>query len=196
VKKIAIFASGAGSNAQKIIEFSLQSNNKPIHFSVALIVCNKQQAGVLEIAKQFNIETLILDKETFFSGNIYKEWLQKKGIDFIVLAGFLWKIPDNLIQQYQNKIINIHPALLPKFGGKGMYGTKVHQAVIAANEKESGITIHLVDEEYDHGKTIFQATCTVDEDDTADSLANKIHALEHKHFPEVINSFARSLNKL
>lgn len=194
MKKIAIFASGAGSNAQKIIEFSLQNNSKPVHFSVALIVCNKQQAGVLEIAKQFNIETLILDKETFFSGNIYKEWLQKKGIDFIVLAGFLWKIPNNIIQHYSNKIINIHPALLPKFGGKGMYGSKVHQAVIAANEKESGITIHLVDEEYDHGKTIFQATCTVDEDDTADSLANKIHALEHKHFPNVINSFASSLN--
>jgi phosphoribosylglycinamide formyltransferase 1 len=179
---IAIFASGAGSNARKIIE----------HFSqhpkvrVELIVCNKPQAGVLNIADEHGIPTLILDKEQFFRGNAYVDEFKVDDIEFIVLAGFLWKIPDALIHAYPEKIVNIHPALLPKYGGKGMYGNFVHEAVIANKEKESGISIHFVDEVYDHGKIIFQAKCEVKEDDTPDSLAARIHELEHKHYAKVI----------
>jgi phosphoribosylglycinamide formyltransferase-1 len=179
---IAIFASGAGSNARKIIE----------HFShhpkvrVDLIVCNKPNAGVLNIADEHGIPTLILDKEQFFRGNAYVDEFKVDDIGFFVLAGFLWKVPDALIHAYPGKIVNIHPALLPKYGGKGMYGNFVHEAVIANKEKESGISIHLVDEVYDHGKIIFQAKCEVKEDDTPESLAARIHELEHKHYAKVI----------
>lgn len=180
--KIAIFASGAGSNAAKIIE---EFKNHPT-IKTALIVCNKPGAGVLQIAANNNIPVLLIEKEQFFKGNAYVEELNSHGINFIVLAGFLWKIPVNLIKAYPNKIINIHPALLPNYGGKGMYGAFVHEAVIANKEKESGISIHYVDELYDHGNIIFQAKCAVSDNDTADSLAQKIHALEHQHYPRVI----------
>jgi phosphoribosylglycinamide formyltransferase 1 len=179
---IAIFASGAGSNARKIIE----------HFThhpkvrVDLIVCNKPDAGVLNIADEHGIPTLILDKEQFFRGNAYVDEFKADDIEFIVLAGFLWKIPDALIHAYPGKIVNIHPALLPKYGGKGMYGNFVHEAVIANKETESGISIHLVDEVYDHGKIIFQEKCEVKKDDTPESLAQRIHELEHKHYAKVI----------
>lgn len=179
---IAIFASGAGSNARKIIE----------HFShhpkvrVDLIVCNKPNAGVLNIADEHGIPTLILDKEQFFRGNAYVDEFKVDDIDFIVLAGFLWKVPDALIHAYPGKIVNIHPALLPKYGGKGMYGNFVHEAVIANKDSESGISIHLVDEVYDHGKIVFQAKCEVKKDDTPESLAQRIHELEHKHYAKVI----------
>ncbi|HPG12191.1 MAG TPA: phosphoribosylglycinamide formyltransferase, partial [Chitinophagaceae bacterium] len=155
MKKIAVFASGAGSNAQKIIDHF--RNHDTIH--VALIVSNKPEAAVLKIAARENIPTLVIDKEKFFQGNGYVEELNKEKIDLIVLAGFLWKIPLLLIKAYPEKIINIHPALLPKYGGKGMYGNHVHQAVLNNREKESGITIHFVDEIYDHGQIIFQTTC-------------------------------------
>lgn len=181
-KQIAIFASGAGSNAQKIIEHFRNITN----ITVALIVCNKQGAGVVQIAADNSIPILLIEKDRFFSSNSYVAELKQANIDFIVLAGFLWKIPEKLIQHYRNKIINIHPALLPKFGGKGMYGAKVHEAVIAAGEKESGITIHYVDEHYDNGDIILQATCPVTPNDTADTLAEKIHKLEHENFAKVI----------
>ena len=181
-KRIAIFASGAGSNAQKIIEY-LQLNKK---IQVALIVCNKPEAGVLQIAKKNNIPTLLLEKEQFFRGDAYVGYLKNYQIDFIVLAGFLWKIPEALITAYPNNIINIHPALLPKYGGKGMYGNFVHEAVIANKETESGITIHFVNEHFDEGKHIFQAKCAVVAKDTSESLAAKIHQLEHEHFPRII----------
>lgn len=178
-KKIAIFASGAGSNAKKIIEhFSGHSA-----FEIALIVSNNPNAGVLEIAKTNSVATLLIEKERFFRGDGYIADLTKADIDFIVLAGFLWKVPSALISAFPDKIVNIHPALLPKYGGKGMYGHFVHEAVIAAKEKESGITIHFVDEKYDHGSTIFQVTCPVSEYDTPETLAQKIHILEHLHFP-------------
>lgn len=180
-QKIAVFASGAGSNAQKIIE---KFKNGPI--SVALIVCNKPNAGVIDIAKNYNIPTILIEKERFFKGDGYLPELKAAGVQFIVLAGFLWKVPLSLIKAYPGHIINIHPALLPKYGGKGMYGHHVHEAVINNNEKESGITIHYVDELYDHGKIIFQATCPVLPDDDATTLATRIHALEHEHFPDVI----------
>ena len=152
---IAIFASGAGSNARKIIEHFSQHPK----IRVDLIVCNKPTAGVLNIADEHGIPTLILDKEQFFRGNAYVDEFKVDDIEFIVLAGFLWKVPDALVHAYPGKIVNIHPALLPKYGGKGMYGNFVHEAVIANKENESGISIHLVDEVYDHGKIIFQATC-------------------------------------
>ncbi len=188
---IAIFASGAGSNAQKIIDYFEDRKNTG---KVGLIVCNKAGAGVLDIAKKNTINTLLIEKEPFFSEDIYITELKKRDIDFIVLAGFLWKIPVSLIKAYPNKIVNIHPALLPKYGGKGMYGNKIHEAVIAAAEKESGITIHYVDELYDHGNIIFQTTCTINETDTPDSLAKKIHLLEHQHYPPVIEQVLQTQN--
>ncbi len=179
---VAIFASGAGSNAQKIID-TFKNNSK---IKIALIVCNNPGAGVLSIAAKENIPSLLIEKKRFAEAGAYLEVLQKHHIGFIVLAGFLWKIPAALINRYPNKIINIHPALLPKYGGKGMYGSRVHEAVIAAKEKESGISIHYVDEIYDHGNIIFQARCTINENDTAATLANKVHRLEHLHYPAVI----------
>jgi len=179
---IAIFASGTGTNARKILE---HFTNHP-SVKIALIVSNKPTAGVLEIAKEYQVPTLIIDKERFFRGDTYLSDLSSAHIDFIVLAGFLWKIPSALIAAYPNKIVNIHPALLPKYGGKGMYGQFVHESVINAKEKESGITIHYVDDAYDHGSTIFQATCPVFPEDTPDELAKRIHALEHEHFATII----------
>ncbi|WP_207497275.1 phosphoribosylglycinamide formyltransferase [Aridibaculum aurantiacum] len=179
---IAIFASGAGSNAKKIIQHFEQHNT--IH--VALVVCNKPGAGVLEVAKEENIPALLIEKERFFSGDAYLDVLKEAKVDFIVLAGFLWKVPATLIDAYPDKIVNIHPALLPKYGGKGMYGALVHKAVIAAGEKESGITIHYVDGHYDNGDIIQQATCTVEAGETEASLAQKIHALEHEVYPATI----------
>lgn len=179
---IAIFASGAGSNAQQII----QQFSDSAHIHISLIVCNKPGAGVLQIAEKAGISSLLIEKERFFNGDHYLPELEKSHIDLIVLAGFLWKMPAALIHAYPKKILNIHPALLPKFGGKGMYGSKVHEAVIAAGEKESGITIHYVDELYDHGEIIFQATCEVAPDDTPETLAQKIHLLEHANYPGVI----------
>ena len=181
-KNIAIFASGTGTNAANIIRYF--SEKRTAH--IALIVSNNPTAGVLKIAEENNIPVLILQKEKFFRGDAYVPELQHAAIDFIVLAGFLWKLPSALIKAYRDNIINIHPALLPKHGGKGMYGNFVHEAVLSAKEKETGITIHFVDEFYDNGKIIFQTTCPVYENDTTESLAKRIHELEYKFFPVVI----------
>lgn len=182
--QIAVFASGAGSNAQKIIEYF--NGNPATGARVALVVCNKPSAGVLAIAEKAGIPTLLIERELFFRGDAYVPQLQQMGIGFVVLAGFLWKIPQPLIDAFPRRIVNIHPALLPKWGGKGMYGAFVHQAVIGAGEAESGITIHFVDEHYDHGDVIFQATCPVEPGDTPETLAQKVHQLEHRYYPEVI----------
>lgn len=190
IYNIAIFASGAGSNAQQIIN---RFSNHPT-IKVALIVCNKPGAGVLAIAQNHNIPVLLIEKEGFFKGNAYINILQQHTINFIVLAGFLWKVPAVLIKAYPQKIINIHPALLPAYGGKGMYGHFVHEAVIANKEKQSGITIHYVDELYDHGAVIKQATCTVTATDTPETLAKKIHVLEHEHFAAVIENVLQKQN--
>lgn len=184
ISSLAIFASGAGSNAQKIIEYF---KGNP-HIKISLIVCNKPGAGVLQVAKDAGIETLLIEKASFSNGDTYIKELQARNIGWIILAGFLWKVPPAFIQAWPGKIINIHPALLPNYGGKGMYGNRVHEAVIAAAESKSGISIHLVDELYDHGKVIFQASCDVAADDTAGSLAQKIHRLEHTHFAPVIEA--------
>ena len=191
MKQIAIFSSGAGSNAKKIIEgpLSISPNGGEVRvppYKVSLIVCNKPEAGVLKIAAENNIPALIIEKEKFFRGNAYTDELKAASIDFIVLAGFLWKVPDALIKTFRGKMINIHPALLPKYGGKGMYGNFVHETVIANKEKETGISIHYVDEVYDHGQIILQATCPVSEDDTPETLAKKVQLLEHRHFPPAV----------
>jgi len=199
---IAIFASGAGSNARKIIEYFEAGGLAAARIKVSLIVCNVPGSGVLEIAKEKGIPTLMIKKNEFTATG-YVESLHNAEIQFILLAGFLWKVPEVLVRAYQpgmkidvsyingeanvsKGIINIHPALLPKYGGKGMYGSRVHEAVISAGEKESGITIHWVNEHYDEGGIIFQAKCEVTLSDTPDTLANKIHALEHAHFAPTI----------
>lgn len=190
--RIAIFASGAGSNALKIIEHFCSGKSKEIA-EVSLIVCNRPGAAVLQIAEAAGIPTLLIDKERFFRGDGYVDILKEKNIRLIVLAGFLWKIPDNLLQAYPRAIINIHPALLPKYGGKGMYGHFVHQSVIDHQEPESGITIHYVDGHYDNGDIIFQARCPVKTNDTPDSLAKRVQKLEHQHFPKEIERLAINL---
>jgi phosphoribosylglycinamide formyltransferase 1 len=181
VKRIAVFASGAGSNAQNLIEyFELHRQAQ-----VTLVVCNNPNAGVVKIAQEYGVEVLLIDKGDFFDKN-FPEQLHVRGIDLIVLAGFLWLIPPALIQFYSNRIINIHPSLLPKFGGKGMYGKRVHEAVLAAGEKESGITIHFVNEHFDEGKHIAQFNCEVNANDTIETLSARIHQLEHDHLPKVV----------
>ncbi|PLX10745.1 MAG: phosphoribosylglycinamide formyltransferase [Marinilabiliales bacterium] len=182
MKRIAVFASGNGTNAQRIAEYF--KNNKDIEIS--LILSNKPGAGVLERAEKLGIKSFVFNKNDFKKGQEVDVLLQQYGIDFIVLAGFLWLVPAFLIDKFPNKIINIHPALLPKYGGKGMYGMNVHRAVIENNEKESGISIHYVNNKYDEGQIIFQAKFDIDKGETPDSLANKIHKLEYEHFPKII----------
>lgn len=180
--KIAIFASGSGSNAERITEY-FSSND---HVEVSLILTNNPAAGVIERAQRLNIPTLIFNKKLFAKTDKIVEILQSEGIDWVILAGFLWLVPSNLTRAFENRMINIHPALLPKYGGKGMWGHHVHEAVVANKEKETGITIHYVNEHYDEGKVIFQAKCEVTERDTPESVAAKIHELEYQYFPEVI----------
>ncbi|MDP1810519.1 MAG: phosphoribosylglycinamide formyltransferase [Sediminibacterium sp.] len=187
-KQIAVFASGAGSNAEKII---LYFKNHP-SIKVKLVVCNKPGAGVISIAQNQGIPVLLIERDPFFRGDSYLPYLKEQGINFIVLAGFLWKIPDALVAAYPKKILNIHPALLPDYGGKGMYGIRVHEAVIAAGVKESGISIHLVDEHFDEGEIIFQAKCTIGENETPQSLAEKVHKLEHRHYPEIVEKWIQA----
>ena len=182
--RLAVFASGTGSNARRIIEHFKHGSS----VRVSLIVCNNPKAGVLNVAAEYNLPVLMLNRQSFFESRTCLDELELHKIDWLILAGFLWRVPGYLIEAYPNRIINIHPALLPKFGGKGMYGGKVHQAVLASGEKESGITIHYVDEHYDNGDIIFQARCPVLDSDSAESLAERIHSLEHKFFPEVIES--------
>jgi phosphoribosylglycinamide formyltransferase 1 len=180
--RVAIFASGSGSNAQRIIEHFMEHEV----IRVELVVSNNPDAFVLERAKNLKVEFIVFDRKAFYESDIVCDTLKEKDIHFLVLAGFLWLIPGNLLKAYPNRIINIHPALLPKFGGKGMYGLRVHEAVIEAREKESGITIHYVNEKYDDGQIIFQAKCAVEPGETPESLAMKIHQLEYKYFPEVV----------
>jgi phosphoribosylglycinamide formyltransferase 1 len=186
--RIAIFASGKGSNAREIIRYFQTDNHLVLgsRVEISLIISNKPGAGVIDIALQAGIPILLVEKEKFFYGSHYIEELRNRNIDYIVLAGFLWKIPSQLIRAFPDRILNIHPALLPGYGGKGMYGSAVHEAVIAAREKESGISIHYVDEIYDHGRIFFQERFSLSPDETAETLAKRIHELEHKHYPEQI----------
>jgi phosphoribosylglycinamide formyltransferase-1 len=181
MKKIVVFASGAGSNAEKI---ALHFNNTNFA-SVVKIFSNIPDAKVLEKAKNLKIPTEVFNRQELNDGKVLEK-LNQINPDLIVLAGFLWKFPEHIIKEYPNKTINIHPALLPNYGGKGMYGMNVHQAVLENKEKETGITIHYVNEHYDEGKFIFQKTVNIEDCKTADEIAKKIHVLEHQYFPKVI----------
>lgn len=181
-KSIAVFASGSGSNAENLIRFF---KNHPT-IRVELILTNKEDAPVVSKAKNLGVEVLCFSNEAFENGLTVLQELDYRAIDWIVLAGFLRKIPLNIIHGYPNRIINIHPSLLPKYGGKGMYGMHVHQAVIRAQESTSGITIHLVNEEFDKGEQLAQFETSIDSSDTPESLAVKIHELEQKHFPTIV----------
>jgi len=180
--KIALFASGSGSNAENIIRY-FSTSNKLIF---PLILSNKAEAFIHERAKLLQIPSFTFSREEFAQSDVVVDFLKQHNIDAIVLAGFLLKIPQNIINAFPNKIINIHPALLPKYGGKGMYGHHVHQAVADAGEKESGITIHYVNSNYDEGSIIFQTKCPVLPTDTADAIAQKVHELEYNYYPKII----------
>jgi phosphoribosylglycinamide formyltransferase 1 len=182
--RIAIFASGGGTNAVNFIKYF---KNHP-KIEVAGVYCNIPGAGVIQKSRDLDTEVHLFKREEFKNSEVVHALIEDH-IDYIILAGFLWLIPKDMIALFPNRIINIHPALLPKYGGKGMYGEHVHKSVIASNEKVSGITIHLVDEHYDHGDYLFQAETTIDQSDTTESLAEKIHELEQTHFPKVVEDF-------
>ena len=180
--QIAIFASGSGSNAENIIQHFKKTRTA----KVALIICNNPKAGVIERANRLRIPLVTISRRAYENSNLLLHTLQTEEIDFVVLAGFLWKIPAAVCEAYPQKMINIHPALLPKFGGKGMYGMNVHRAVLEAKEKESGITVHWVNEHYDEGDIIFQKSISTVNCTSAEDLAQKIHELEYEFFPGVI----------
>ncbi len=189
MKKIAIFASGSGSNAENIAQYFAHNDN----IEISLIVSNKPDAYVLQRAQNLNIPSVVITSSQMQDSQHVLLILKQYDIDFVVLAGYLLRIPQYMIDSYPDKIINIHPALLPNYGGKGMYGDNVHKAVVAAGESHSGITIHYVNENYDEGKTIFQAKCEVLPGDTYEDVASKVHALEYAHFPHVIDEVISAL---
>jgi phosphoribosylglycinamide formyltransferase 1 len=182
MNRIAIFASGSGTNAENIIRFFRPAEN----IEVRLVLSNKPGAKVLERAEKLGVKSTVFTRDELYNSELILQQLLGQEINFIVLAGFLWLVPESLVKAFPGRIVNIHPALLPGYGGKGMYGARVHEAVIANGEKESGITIHYVNEKYDDGDIIFQARCPVDEYETPDSLATKIHQLEYEHYPRII----------
>ena len=182
VPAIAVFASGNGSNAQRIADYFAGTGL----LEIKAIYCNNPDAFVLERARMLDIPSVLFNKEIFYCSDTLPQDLKARNIDWIILAGFLWLIPDNILKAFPGRIINIHPALLPMYGGKGMYGMKVHQKVIADGNSESGITIHYVNENYDEGDIIFQSKCSIQPEDTPETLAAKIHELEYKFFPAVI----------
>jgi len=191
MKRIAIFASGNGTNAENLIRF-FQDNEK---ISVVKVLSNNPNAQVLERAKRLNVGTITFDKTALSQTDEVLNILKNSQPDLIVLAGFLWKFPEKILEAFPNKVINIHPALLPKYGGKGMYGKYVHQAVVDNKEIETGITIHYVNEHYDEGAIIFQAKCTVRPSDTFEDVAHKIHELEMEHFPKVVETLLTTKNE-
>lgn len=190
-KRIAIFASGSGSNAQKIMEHFKRSTEA----EVALILTNNPESYVLQRADSFEIPSHVFDRNEFYHTDEVVDLLKNLDVDLVVLAGFLWLIPQNLIKEYPGRIINIHPALLPKFGGKGMYGDRVHHAVIAAGETEGGITIHYVNEHYDEGEFIYQAKYRIEKDDNLEMIKFKGQQLEHLHYPRVVETLIRKIKK-
>lgn len=182
MKRIVIFASGSGSNAENLIKFFQNSDST----SVVQVLTNNQHAKVLDRCKRLKVSAFSFNRTAFTKTDDVLNLLKATKPDLIVLAGFLWKFPEHILEAFPNKVINVHPALLPKYGGKGMYGMHVHEAVVANNESETGITIHYVNENYDEGAIIFQAKCEVNKKDTFKDVAAKIHELEMKHFPEVV----------
>ena len=189
--KVAVFASGGGTNVEEFLKYFQNHNQIDIH----CICSNNPTAYALTRATNWGKEILTFNRDEFFNNEKVIKYLDSNSIDFIVLAGFMWLLPPSLIKEFPERIINIHPALLPKYGGKGMYGDHVHNAVIAAGEQESGITIHSVNEAYDEGKILFQASTNIDTNDDAESLANKIHSLEYKHYPQVAEQAILSKGK-
>jgi len=187
-KRIAIFASGSGSNAQKIMEHFRYSDLA----EVALVASNNPEAYVLQRADNFEVPSHVFDRHAFYASDEVVDLLKSLQIDLVALAGFLWLVPQNLLRAFPGRVVNIHPALLPKFGGKGMYGDRVHQAVLEAGEKEHGISIHLVNEHFDEGEVIHQAKFKVGPDDTLETLRFKGQQLEHRHFPKVIERLLKS----
>ncbi|MBN2892365.1 MAG: phosphoribosylglycinamide formyltransferase [Bacteroidales bacterium] len=188
--KIAIFASGSGSNAENIIKYFKNNPN----VSVELVITNNKNAYVLQRAKKMGVEAFIISKDELHNSDKVLEILKNKEINFIVLAGFLLLIPLNVITEFQNRIVNIHPALLPKYGGKGMYGDNVHKAVVLNKESKSGITIHFVNEKYDEGAIVFQAECSLTETDSFEDVAKKVHSLEYEYYPKIIEEILSKIN--
>lgn len=188
LKKVAIFASGGGSNAKQIIEYFA----KHVSIEIALVASNRSKAGVLHIAENENIPTLVISKTVFFESDFVLDYLKEKQIDYIVLAGFLWLVPTNLIAFYKDRILNIHPSLLPKYGGKGMYGHFVHEAVHTNRESESGMSIHLVNEHFDDGQILFQASCPITSEMSPDDIAAAVLKLEHQYYSPVIEKYILS----
>ena len=189
MKNIAIFASGSGTNAENLIRFFRTSR----FGKVRVVLTNRKDAGVINRAQSLEVESLVFTREQFYTSKEVLDLLVERDIDYIVLAGFLWLVPEYLLLPFENKIVNIHPALLPKYGGKGMYGSRVHRTVIEAGESESGISIHYLNQEYDEGDIIFQARCKIDSDESPDSLAKKIHELEYEYFPNVVEGLLKEL---
>lgn len=187
---LAILASGSGTNAQRIIEYF--STRKDVQ--VVLVLSNKKDAFVLERARKLEVPVHVFTRNEFYETPDVLNVLNEYNTDFLILAGFLWLVPEYLLAAFPLRIINIHPALLPGYGGKGMYGMNVHRAVVASGDTESGITIHLVDEKYDHGKTLYQARCRIENNETPETLAQKIHQLEYEYFPVVIERYIRSVS--
>lgn len=187
MKNIAILASGNGTNAERIIKYFEESELAQVN----VVLTNKSDAGVIERAHLLFVDVHVFNRDDFNKSNKVMDILSQYNTDLIVLAGFLWLVPENILENYENRIVNIHPALLPAYGGKGMYGAKVHESVIAAGDPKSGITIHKVNKHYDEGQIIFQAEVKIDKNETPASLAGKIHKLEYKHFPEVLESMLK-----
>ena len=182
MKRLAIFASGSGTNAEKIAEYVAANSS----IEISLILTNNPKAGVIDRARRLHIPVVSFDRQTFYGSERIVDLLKNQRIDLVVLAGFMWLIPAALVQAFPQQIVNIHPALLPKYGGKGMYGHFVHEAVVTAGEPESGITIHYVNEHYDEGNIIFQASCAVETGDTPDDVARKVQVLEHQYYPKIV----------
>jgi phosphoribosylglycinamide formyltransferase-1 len=190
MKRIVVFASGSGSNAENIVTYFDQTKTA----KVTQLLCNNENAKVFDRCERLNIESSLIDKDVFIKEDTVLRFLQQEA-DFIILAGFLWKIPQKIVDAFPNKIINIHPALLPKYGGKGMYGMRIHKAVKQNNEVETGITIHYVNENYDEGAIIFQEKTALSKDDSPEMIAKKIHLLEQRYFPRVIESVILDVNE-
>lgn len=186
--RLAILGSGNGTNAQQISEYFAHRDD----VEIACIIYNRKDAYIAQRARNLGIEAHYFNRTDFYESTTVMDYLKQKQADWIILAGFLWLVPENMLAAYPDHIINIHPALLPKYGGQGMYGHHVHEAVIAHKEQDSGITVHIVDNRYDCGTTLFQARCTISPDDTPDTLAEKIHLLEKEHFPRVIDETIHS----
>ena len=185
IGRIAIFASGSGTNAEEIIKYF----NKQTSASVVVVLSNNPEAYVLQRAAKFGVEALTFSRSQWKEQQVVLHWLKERQITHVVLAGFLWLVPGYLVEAFPDRIINIHPALLPKYGGKGFYGMKVHESVKDSGDRETGITIHIVNAHYDEGRVLFQGRCPVEETDTPDTIAAKVHQLEYKHYPVVIEQW-------